>query len=79
MLERNESAGHDACRATSWRLMGLYVRIMREFVEYADVRAGGHPAALGMIGHPLREYLDSVEDEYQPFLQPRHFLHRLLR
>jgi hypothetical protein len=78
VLERNESAAQDRCRATSWRLMGLYVHIMREFVAYAEARASGHPTALGMIGHPLREYLYSIEDEYQPFLRPKRFLRRLL-
>lgn len=79
VLERNESAAHDECRAESWRLMALYVRIMREFVEYATVKASGHPSAMAQVGHPLREYLNAVEDDYQPYLTPRHFLGRLLR
>ncbi len=79
VLERNESAAHDECRAESWRLMALYVRIMREFVEYAAVKASGHPSAMAQVGHPLREYLNAVEDDYQPYLTPRHFLGRLLR
>ncbi len=80
VLERNEAAeGDDLCRETSWRLMGLYVRIMREFTEYARARAAGHPAAMGMIGHPLREQLLEVEDEYQPYLEPRRALRRIFR
>lgn len=79
VLERNEDSGRDGCRGESWRLMKLYVHIMKEFAAYARKRGSGHPTALGMIGDPLREYLDSIEDEYQPFLQPRHFLRRLLR
>jgi len=82
VLARNDSAarepdGKRGCRATSWRLMGLYVSIMREFAAYARARGEGHPAAMGMIGHPLGEYLNSVEDEYQPFLEPRRVLRRL--
>ena len=79
VLARNESAGHDACRAESWRLMALYVRIMGELATYAAVKASGHPSAMAQVGHPLREDLDSVEDDYQPYLSPRHFLGRLLR
>lgn len=77
VLARNESETQDACRTTSWRLMRLYRHIMREFVEFARKSAEGHPGAPGMIGHPLRGYLDAVEDEYQPFLEPRRIMARV--
>ncbi|MFO7958241.1 MAG: DUF4838 domain-containing protein [Candidatus Brocadiia bacterium] len=79
VLARNEPGGEDACRATSWRLMRLYAYITREFAAYARIRNEGDPAAMASIGHPLREYLQSVEDEYQPFLEPRRVVRRFFR
>lgn len=79
VLARNGPGGEEACRATSWRLMRLYAYITREFAAYARTRNEGDPAATASIGHPLREYLQSVEDEYQPFLEPRRALRRFFR